>query len=114
MYNAELLTVKNSFSYLCFMDPSSFALTFLAVAFFGFVLVIAIILYWSLFKRGNKKAHFENPYIKAHKYRHANNRWYDEYIQWMSKNNDDIPPFEKVKTPEDIAHEKMMEDLFNS
>lgn len=47
----------------------------------------------------------ENPYIKAHKIKNAHEKAYDEYIEWLDKNNPDIP-FEKMKFPEEEMFER--------
>lgn len=58
-------------------------------------------------KYGKQKP--DNPYIKAHKLRQANDKWYEDYINWMDKNGAGMP-MDKVKTPEEIRFEQEMKD----
>lgn len=58
-----------------------------------------------------KKPPIDNPYIKAHKLRQANDRWYDDYINWMNKSGAGLP-IDKVKTPEEIRFEKEMKETY--
>lgn len=75
------------------------------------VIGVAILLYasvmwvkfvWYIFKPKKKPL---NTYIEAHKTLMDNDRNYDEYIEWMSKNSYGVP-IDKIKYKEEIEFEK--------
>ncbi|MBW2961271.1 hypothetical protein [Mesonia aestuariivivens] len=46
-----------------------------------------------------------NPYIDAHKRRQQNDKYYEDYLNWMDKTGADLP-MDKVKSKEEIEFEK--------
>ena len=54
-----------------------------------------------------------NPYIDHHSIKKANDKWYDEYIKWMQKNDPEGVPVDKLRAAEDVNAEKKYKNLFN-
>lgn len=63
------------------------------------------LIYWIL----PSKAKAVNPYIEAHITRTHNDKLYDEYLEWMDKNNEYLP-FDKFKSDEEKRYDKKVED----
>ncbi|MEC4050662.1 hypothetical protein OX284_014580 [Flavobacterium sp. SUN046] len=53
-----------------------------------------------------------NPYINAQKIINQNDKHYDEYIQWMCKNNGGIP-LDKMKTAEEVRADNQLKKSLN-
>lgn len=65
--------------------------------------------YWLLPKK--KQENTENPYIHSHLMRRANDKAYDEYLDWLDKNNGSLP-IEKLKTREELKFEREINKSF--
>ena len=73
-----------------------------------------LIKYWIKFvnwliptpKQKQQKVEF-NPYIEQHRMKMKNDKWYEEYLEWLDKNGGDIP-FEKWKTEEEKKFNEKM------
>jgi len=63
------------------------------------------------FKRNEGKTN--NPYILMHLAKVKNDMNYDEYLEWMVKNNVSSAPIKKAVTKEDATAAKKINDLFN-
>lgn len=90
------------------------------------ILAIAFLLCWAwvklinmifnpIIKRLDNKAkdirdpYRHNPYVQSHRLRLYNDHQYDQYIEWMDKNNHGLP-VDKVLTPEEIRFKKQLEE----
>lgn len=84
------------------------------IRFFGLTLIIYGL---GLFVRAMyriwrpKKSSIENPYIKAHQMKKANDYAYDKYLEWLDKNPD--TPIDKVKFLEDQELDNEIDKLIN-
>lgn len=84
------------------------------ILLFGFMLIIYGV---SIFVRAMlriwrpKKSTPENPYIKAHQIKQANDYAYDKYLEWLDKNPDS--PIDKVKFMEDQELDNEIDKLIN-
>lgn len=54
-----------------------------------------------------------NPYILKHLAKVKNDMNYDEYMEWMDKNNISSAPIKKAVTKEDATAAKKINDLFS-
>ena len=90
---------------------------------FGIFIIIAFIAcYWwyklcvsmyrFAYKIINRKSIKENsnPYILAQKKVDLNNKHYEEYLEWMSKNSEGVP-IDKVMTKEEFNAEQKIKSL---
>ena len=64
-------------------------------------------IYWAYGKLTKPKAPTppDNPYITNHKYRQLNDKWYDEYLDWLDKTGGDLP-IKKELTQEEWEFER--------
>ncbi|RAV27491.1 hypothetical protein [Sinomicrobium soli] len=79
-------------------------MTFLIIAIvaIGFLLAKGWIkfVYWVL-PAPRPKANTKNPYINAHLMRTGNDAAYNEYLEWLGKNGEELP-IKKLKTKEEL------------
>lgn len=78
--------------------------------FLAFVLVSFFVgypIYWVYRKlTKNKRPSLpDNPYIIEHKYRRLNDKWYDEYLEWLDDTGGDLP-IKKELTLEELEFEQ--------
>lgn len=74
-----------------------------AVLIYGFIKLVNAVFNPVIKRLDRKKQRIlqtDNPYIVAHRVKMANDKMYDEYLQWLDKNGGDIP-FEKWKIEEE-------------
>lgn len=64
-------------------------------------------IYWAYKKLTQRKATPppDNPYIIEHKYRRLNDKWYDEYLDWLDETGGDLP-IKKELTQEEWEFEQ--------
>ena len=73
-------------------------------------IVSASLLIWAWVKFVNwmlpskKNTLVENPYIHSHLIRRANDKAYENYLDWLDKTGGDLP-IEKVKSKEELKFE---------
>lgn len=73
-------------------------------------IVIAIVFSWAWIKFVNwilpsKKLDLENPYIHLHLMRRANDKAYNDYLDWLDHTDGGLP-IEKIKTQEEFIFEQ--------
>ncbi len=81
-----------------------------SVLIYGFInLVNAIFnpMIKTLEDRKKPKYNVDNPYIQAHQVRRNNDANYQEYLEWLDKNNGSLP-IDKLKTEEELRFEREM------
>ena len=89
------------FSYICRM-----VLIFtVGILFLILAVWLWIKLVFMIFRKRIKKE--TNPYIEAQKIINQNDKDYEEYIQWMQKNNGQIP-LDKIRTAEEIRADNQL------
>lgn len=85
------------------------------------IIGIAILIYasvmwvkfvWFVFTPKKKIEKPTNPYIEAQKTIMDNDKNYEEYIEWMSKNGSGVP-IEKIKHKEEVEAEKKLNKTLN-
>lgn len=84
-------------------------LLFIGIGILIFASYYWVKLVWFIFtpkkKVAEKTIESKNPYIEAQKTIMDNDKNYDEYIEWMSKNGSGVP-IDKIKHKEEVEAEK--------
>lgn len=52
-----------------------------------------------------------NPYMAHENLKNLNNKWYDEYISYLNKNNPSSVPADKLRFAEEIKADNSIEQL---
>ncbi len=63
-------------------------------------MTIILLIYLFIVFLGYQASKEKNPYIKAHKKKWKNEKYYDRYLKWLDKNKGDMP-LKEVKTKEE-------------
>ena len=84
-------------------------LLIIGVAILIYASVMWVKFVWFVFTPKKKPT---NPYIEAQKKIMDNDKNYDEYIEWMSKNGSGVP-IDKIKHKEEVEAEKKYNKQLN-
>lgn len=87
-------------------------LIYALILIFGFIacwLWVKFVFY--VFKSKPKKEIVKNPYVEAQKFKEANDRNYEDYMEWMQKYGSGVP-FEKLETLEDQKANEKIKKMF--
>lgn len=69
-------------------------------------MITTIIVYLVVMFIGYRVFRMKNPYIRAHRKKWDNQRYYDKYIKWLDRNGGDLPIKEvKGKEEEELIKE---------
>lgn len=63
-------------------------------------MITIFVIYLFLVFVGYQISKEKNPYIKAHKKKWKNEKYYDRYLKWLDKSGGDLP-IKEVKTKEE-------------
>lgn len=84
------------------------ALVIGSVLIYGFIKMINAVFNPVIKRLEDKKRRMyklDNPYIQAHQVRRHNDDSYQEYLEWLDKNNGSLP-IDKLKTHEELRFEE--------
>lgn len=94
-------------SYICVMDY--FIIFLICCTAVGFAVIKTVRFFFP--KKEPAKA-VENPYILHHRFKKLNKQWYDNYINWMQKNDPEGVPADRVEFKEDLIADKKLKGLY--
>lgn len=99
-------------SYICGMELIYTILFFVAlVAVFSFG-IRKLAQHYLLKMKQRNEGKTNNTYILRHLAKVKNDMDYEEYIEWMDKNNISSAPIKKAVTPEDATAKNKINELF--